>query len=33
MNLNHAVDKAYEKMSLGELMGAPPHALQGLAEW
>jgi len=32
MNINKAVDKAYEGKSLKELVGAPVDALQGLSE-
>ena len=30
-NLNKALDKEYETMSLAEILKAPPSALQGLA--
>jgi hypothetical protein len=33
MNINHALDKAFEKHSLKDLISAAPSALQGLAEW
>ncbi|MCB1314908.1 MAG: hypothetical protein KDK27_03095 [Leptospiraceae bacterium] len=32
MNINHAVDKAYEDKSLEELLEAPISALQGVSE-
>ena len=32
MDINKAVDKAYEKMSFKELANAPVSALQGLSE-
>lgn len=32
MNVNQAVDKAYEDMSLKELASAPVTALQGVSE-
>jgi len=32
MNINKAVDKAYEAKSLKELVGAPIDALQGVTE-
>jgi len=33
MNINNAMDKAFEKKSLNEIADAPPSALQGLADW
>lgn len=32
LNINKAVDKAYETMGLSEILKAPPSALQGLTE-
>mmetsp|Transcript_19998 Transcript_19998/g.34245 ORF Transcript_19998/g.34245 Transcript_19998/m.34245 type:complete len:174 (+) Transcript_19998:56-577(+) len=32
-NINHLLDKEFEKKSLTELKSAPPSALQGLADW
>jgi nucleotidyltransferase/DNA polymerase involved in DNA repair len=32
MNINKGVDKAYETMSLQQLVEAPVHALQGVSE-
>jgi hypothetical protein len=32
LNINKGVDKAYENMSLGQLVQAPVDALQGLSE-
>ena len=33
MNIDEAVDKAFEKKPFKELLDAPPSALQGLAPW
>ena len=32
MNINHCVDKAYEKMTLKEIANAPVDAIQGISE-
>ena len=32
MNINHAVDKAFETKTLKELADAPLHALEGISE-